>query len=76
MAPKTKKKQVPRSIKSDKVGSKIQENASYLQLFYPLMALEYEHKLYQIPIRINFDVLEVLGQLIGATICTSDRRLH
>ena len=40
------------------------------------MVLECEHKLYQIPIRINFDVLEVLGQLIGATICMSDRQLH
>ena len=35
------------------------------------MVLDYKHELYQIPIKLNFDVLEKLGQLLGATITTS-----
>ena len=67
MAPKTNVNRCLDRPKNDKVRSKIQEIGLFVNLFYRLMVLEYERELYQIPIKLPFDVVEKLGQLIGAT---------
>ena len=67
MAPKTNVNRCLDRPKNVKVRSKMQEIGLFVNLFYPLMVLEYERELYQIPIRFPFDVVEKLGQLIGAT---------